>query len=671
MIKCRTSKPQQGIKKATQQTNSTTSMPRTEQQTSPKLQATYRPEIDGLRAIAVLAVVCFHAFPNSIKSGFIGVDVFFVISGFLISTIILRALETGKFDLGEFYRRRITRIFPALTLVLGACLAAGWWVLLAAEYKQLGAHTAGGATFISNLMLWRESGYFDNASETKPLLHLWSLGIEEQFYIVWPLVLWGLWKLKLNVFLFTLVILVATFGLNVFILPTDPVRTFYSPLTRAWELLAGALIALVSSTGSSSFGLHVRRSPLVLNVFAFVGLGLLIVGFLTISKSSAFPGWWAVLPVTASALIILSGSDTWLSRAVLSHPVLVWFGLISFPLYLWHWPLLSFARVIESELPDRNIRIALVLTSTVLAWLTYQFIERPLRENQQRNWRTPLTISAALFTVALAGFFIYAHDGLPSRKNAELTLLEGETGHNAFHQYITQNYFLCTDKPIAEGSLRWQGMIQCGQSKAHDKIDLAIIGDSHAEHIFVGLADSLHNKNVAFYIRNSAPYLSNPEFSTVYDRVLNDQNIKQVILTMWWIGRSNQNTKDEILRIASKLLANGKQVFITDDVPNFSFDPQKCKGKRWLSTSDPTCLINQANATGQAYVRLLNEIIAADPRIKLISTLAFFCNAKTCSMERDGKLLYRDFNHLNVNGSKYIGTSIAAELDRVAAQGNH
>ena len=197
----------------------------------------YRADIDGLRAIAVLSVVLFHAFPTlqlsifpslHIAGGFIGVDIFFVISGFLISTIIFDNLERGSFSFLEFYSRRIKRIFPALLLVLITCFAFGWFALLADEYKQLGKHIAAGAGFVSNFVLWNESGYFDNSAETKPLLHLWTLGIEEQFYIIWPLLLWAGWKRKFNLLTITLIIATISFVLNIKGVRTDPVATFYS-----------------------------------------------------------------------------------------------------------------------------------------------------------------------------------------------------------------------------------------------------------------------------------------------------------------------------------------------------------------------------------------------------------------------------------------------------------
>lgn len=206
----------------------------------------WRPDIDGLRAVAVFAVFVFHAFPKVqiFKGGFVGVDVFFVISGFLISSIIYTQLAKGTFSFWDFYSRRIRRIYPVLLTVLIGCLGFGWFFLLADEYMQLGKHIAGGAGFVSNFVLFFEKGYFDNASATKPLLHLWSLGIEEQFYIFWPLILWLTWKLKKNaVFWVTLVIATVSMAMNLYWYKTNPSMDFFLPHTRVWELLCGAMLA--------------------------------------------------------------------------------------------------------------------------------------------------------------------------------------------------------------------------------------------------------------------------------------------------------------------------------------------------------------------------------------------------------------------------------------------
>jgi peptidoglycan/LPS O-acetylase OafA/YrhL len=203
----------------------------------------YRADIDGLRAIAVLSVVGFHAFPHLIRGGLIGVDIFFVISGFLISTIVFDSLDRKCFSFAEFYSRRIRRIFPALIVVLIASCAFGWFALLADEYKQLGKHIAAGAAFVSNFVFWNESGYFDNAAASKPLLHLWSLGVEEQFYLVWPLLLWVAWQKRFNLLIIAVLVAVISFALNAQGIGKDAVATFYSPQTRFWELMVGSMLA--------------------------------------------------------------------------------------------------------------------------------------------------------------------------------------------------------------------------------------------------------------------------------------------------------------------------------------------------------------------------------------------------------------------------------------------
>lgn len=393
----------------------------------------YRPDIDGLRAVAVLAVVAFHAFPSWVRGGFIGVDVFFVISGYLISTIIFENLDKGTFSFTEFYSRRIRRIFPALLLVLIACFTFGWFALLADEYKQLGKHIAAGAGFISNFTLWNEAGYFDNLTETKPLLHLWSLAIEEQFYIVWPLLLWLAWKRKFNLLTITIVVAIASFVLNIKGIKQDIVATFYSPQTRFWELLSGSLLAWITLYKKDTFTnvklklddwlsriVHSEKqeadSKTLSNVLSFIGLLLLVYGFWRINKELSFPGQWALVPVLGAVLIITAGSKALVNRTILSNKVAVWFGLISYPLYLWHWPILSFAHIVQSD--SRNIRIAAVVLSILLAWLTYKLIERPLRFGNFSKLK--VTILVFLMTlIGTLGYYTYSQVNLCSYRGFE------------------------------------------------------------------------------------------------------------------------------------------------------------------------------------------------------------------------------------------------------------
>jgi peptidoglycan/LPS O-acetylase OafA/YrhL len=398
----------------------------------------YRPDIDGLRAIAVLSVVGFHAFPGLVKGGFIGVDVFFVISGFLISSIIYQNLDKGEFTFSEFYTRRIRRIFPALIVVLVACFAFGWFTLLTDEYQKLGKHIAAGAAFSSNLLLWQESGYFDNSAETKPLLHLWSLGIEEQFYIIWPLLLWLTWKRKSsNFFVITLAIALGSFYLNLKGIKQDAVATFYSPFTRFWELMCGGGVAWVTIYKKSFFAgvkqqvnriiistIHRNNEDnigtILVNLSAFTGLSLLAFGFVKITKDFCFPGAWALVPVSAAVLIISAGPTAWINRIILSNKFVVWFGLISYPLYLWHWPLLSFARIIENGLPSRSIRIAAVIISIILAWFTTEWIEKPFRFGNQNAGLKVVTLCSLIFVIGVSGFIVNKTGHSKSRTVEEL-----------------------------------------------------------------------------------------------------------------------------------------------------------------------------------------------------------------------------------------------------------
>ena len=331
----------------------------------------YRADIDGLRAIAVGAVVIFHAFPAELPGGFIGVDIFFVISGYLISAILYTGLGTNRFDLKQFYARRIRRLFPALVTVLLFTLAAGWLLLIDQEFSQLGKHTATGAGFVANFMFWSEAGYFDTAAHSKALLHLWSLGVEEQFYIVWPLLLVLCWRWQWRLLPTTLLLLCLSLTASIVVTAVDSVAAFYAPITRFWELLTGALLALLLRYRP---GIPARWA----GACSALGILLLALAFAALDADSQFPGWWALLPTLGTALLIVAGPVSPVNRWLLSRRPMVQLGLISYPLYLWHWPLLVFTHLLEPD-PAKG-RLALVIVmALLLAWGTYRFVERPLR----------------------------------------------------------------------------------------------------------------------------------------------------------------------------------------------------------------------------------------------------------------------------------------------------
>jgi peptidoglycan/LPS O-acetylase OafA/YrhL len=365
----------------------------------------YRPDIDGLRAIAVLAVVIYHAFPEHLRGGFVGVDIFFVISGYLISGIIISDLEAGRFTYLEFYRRRVRRIFPALIIVLFFTLAASWFWLLPDEFREAGLQVIAGATSTANVLFWLQSGYFDPAAATKPLLHLWSLGVEEQFYLIWPLLLVTSYKRRRNLLTPILVITVGSFICNIVTVRAHPSAAFYLPMGRMWELGLGALLAQWAPKM-----LDRRR---VSTPLSLLGMLLIFAAILVIKPSYEYPGWLALIPCAGTAMVIAT-RDAIPNRILLSRPVMVLTGRISYPLYLWHFVLLTLPRLASGEGLSREWRIAVVVASFILACLTYSIVEKRVRAGRSA-WLRPAALVVYLVFTGSAAALAYATDGAAFR----------------------------------------------------------------------------------------------------------------------------------------------------------------------------------------------------------------------------------------------------------------
>jgi peptidoglycan/LPS O-acetylase OafA/YrhL len=358
--------------------------------------ANYRPDIDGLRAVAVMTVVLYHAWPKWLMGGFVGVDIFFVISGFLISSIILHQLRENTFSIADFYARRVRRIFPALLLVMACTILFGWYVLLPDEFVQLGKHTLAGAGFTSNFVLWSESGYFDGPGTTKPLLHLWSLGIEEQFYIVWPLILAASAQCRARFILISSVIFLISMGANLWFVQDHPIAAFFSPLTRFWELMAGGVAAWLVI---NKVDVKLPRAA-----WSVAGALLLLAAFSLINTQSMFPGLWALLPVGGTFCLLLAGGGAPVNRVLAARPLVI-VGLMSYPLYLWHWPLLSYAYILLGEKPDAAVKGGLLLAALLLAALTYRFVELPIRHRRTRG-RATRRLATGMGLAALCGIAV-------------------------------------------------------------------------------------------------------------------------------------------------------------------------------------------------------------------------------------------------------------------------
>jgi peptidoglycan/LPS O-acetylase OafA/YrhL len=662
---------------------------------------TYRPDIDGLRAVAVLCVVIFHAFPHGLKGGFIGVDIFFVISGFLISTIIISNLERGSFSFADFYGRRVRRIFPVLLLVLAACFVAGWFIMLNAELKQLGKHMAGGAGFVANYVLWGESGYFDNAAETKPLLHLWSLGVEEQFYIFWPALLWLAARRGLNLLTVAIVLGLVSFGLNLGAVHGNAARAFYSPQTRFWQMLAGSALALLTLRGQTLLG---RRQPALdswlgrviyavpppangtvwRNVQSLLGAGLILIGLLRITPDRVFPGWWAVLPTLGAVMIIAAGSQAWFNRVVLGNRMLVWLGLISFPLYLWHWPLLVFARLAERATPSAALRAGAVAAAIALAWLSYRLLERPIRSGGYTRAKTVVLV-VLMVLVAGIGYNAYQRDGFGFRMKDRQSYADYFENNPAewrffFRVGIPDKYHVeCEFFDIAKYRAGRTDMIprpaidaHCYQRDPAKPKAVLLWGDSHAEQLSYGIRNNLPADWQVLQVASSgcSPTLAATAPSRV-DQCMQSswfalKTIAETHPDVVVVAQNLGHTLEGMQQIGERLHAMGvpKVVFTgpdphwTDNLPNLMMTGL------WLTK--PRRTFYGVDRELMAKNAALQAGFPTSERMVFVNLMDFFCNQDGCMTylgddPKTGITSY-DYGHLMPQASDLLGKQLLAKV---------
>ncbi|MHA6643008.1 acyltransferase family protein [Mesorhizobium sp. A623] len=620
----------------------------------------YRADIDGLRAVAVLSVVAFHASPTVLPGGFIGVDIFFVISGFLISTIIFENLDRGTFGFREFYARRIRRIFPPLIIVMLACLTFGWFVLFSDEYAQLGKHVGAGAAFISNIALWTEAGYFDNAGETKPLLHLWSLGIEEQFYIVWPFLVWLGWKLRFNLAFVAITIAAVSLSLNVANIRQDAIGTFYSPQTRFWELTAGSLLAWVALYRPNIF---VERGAFVANTLSLSGAGLLALGFVII-RPEGFPGLWAVLPVVGAVLTIAAGPSAWSNRLILSNKLAVWVGLISFPVYLWHWPLLSFGRIVEGEMPNRGYRVVAVAASILLAWISTRFIEKRLRGSSHGGLKV-VGLLVVMAVVGITGYHIYSSDGVPFRRMAQLG--QQATDARRDWKYVATRFVhgKIVDVHYLAGRQK-QNVLFIGSSlmgQYYPRVDW-LYANEPKPLLSTTYISRNHCTPIPKYDLVSGPENINCQdyYKAAMEVARSDAVVKVVLAGDWprffVDGQLTKQGQSFALDLQA-LISDGKEVFLIGRPPmDKRFEPLTLARKAITDWS-----VMRAEAEDEESMADLGKV-AALAGATLINPLDFLCGPDRCPVVVDGKPLYNDASHIRAGYAASSATFIDGLVER-------
>lgn len=636
----------------------------------------YRPDIDGLRALAVSFVVFYHAFPNVLKCGFIGVDIFFVISGYLIGSIILRHLTVDKFSFLQFYVRRIVRIFPVLLLVLLAVLIAGKFLLLTDEYQTLGKHIAGGAGFVANIIYWSEAGYWDIRSTLKPLLHLWSLGVEEQFYIVIPLILAFAWKRKYHVLAIITVLFILSFSCNLyFYYQKQRELMFYMPFTRFWEIFAGVLLAYHAISSINIVQVIGQKIDFVLckvlkkdylesngkylkNFLCVIGFILLILS-LQICHRHSFPGHRAIWPVLGAVFIISAGSSAWLNKKFLSHKILVGIGLISYPLYLWHWPLLAFCRILNGEYLETNqwilLRIACVFVAIILAFLSYLYIERPIRFGKGNKNKIATILLILIFSIFTLGIYTFYHG---------ITI----------HKFKSQiSYGVMNDNSMLEYAPEANILRYARFKNVHTNKTIALIGDSHAQVGFPGISKKAAELglNTALFMYRFDSYQDENQRKLVLNVLKTKTDIKYVFIIMRGILYMHgtdydcedhrdeffiKDYKSKLQNLINILRSYAKHVFIVSENPVFPFKPQDFFRFNFTTTFLESWISKESVYEHQReYLQILEELKG----VEIINGLDLFCPQNRCSpFDTDGIPLYFDGNHLCVHGSEYLAKNV-------------
>lgn len=664
----------------------------------------YRRDIDGLRAIAVISVVVFHAFPEVLRGGFTGVDIFFVISGYLISTIVLTSLENGTFSFAEFYSRRIRRIFPALILVLCVSYGIGWLVLNDAEFTQLGLHIAGASIFASNFLLFSEVGYFDSSAAAKPLIHLWSLGIEEQFYLFLPFSLWLL-RSKRNLLALLIAAYAISFSFNIWFYRSDQPASFYLPQCRFWELLAGSILAYISNYRpilSDNFRRLVYFNYMATSevnhrhIESIAGLMLIAIG-LVFTNDTAFPGWWSLLPAMGSVLIIGSGQQAIVNRALFSNKLLVLIGLISFPLYLWHWPLISFARIVVGPFPSIAVPALAVGASFVLACLTYLCIERPVRFSLQMSAATAPVSAAILAVVGISGYVIVLENGVPDRAAVNLNY--------SLQQDPATDPAIFKKCEIPELTVR--GNVRACVQDVREPPKYALLGDSKAQAAFSGFFRSSTSKGRWIFVGGAGgpdfpkgpvlPNLSDDELnnpsdsasSIAFEAIAADPNVSVVILMnavrnffpvdpkTLSFDYGDARAQEAFVRgygnTAKRLARVDKKVIIVLDIPTrreprdcitrttaFNFLNHIIEDLKEINKRECYLSLKDHKARTKKYRELLNQIEANNSNVAIFDTTQYMCDvaAGKCPQERNGRSLYSYADHMSDYASRLIGTDL-------------
>ena len=655
---------------------------------------TYQPHIDGLRGIAIAAVVLYHFFPHTFFSGYTGVDVFFVISGYLISRLIWDGIDAKSFNLAIFYRQRALRIFPALTLIFIFCLIFGYFFTDVPDYASIGRSVFTGSVFIQNIALYNQFGYFDPRINTKPLMHLWSLGVEEQFYLLYPLIAAFLGRYTLPKWRVILLFVAFAFSFLfcIFEAYRDAVAGFYLLPSRLWELVAGAILAELAGSkrtlgdlwyclpicGQARFQARSANwiISLVNSTASWLGLALLAVSSLLIPNWAIYPSGWAALPVAGAVLIIGSGTRTGPNQKLLSHSFMLFLGRISYPLYLWHWTLLSFAWI---TLGQTSVLFHLILLAATIfiSGFTTIWVERPLRFSRYGTSVAGL-LAASIASLAFLGYLVDDASGLPQRYSTP------ELGLADFHYDITPstriNVCWLTTEPFEVAPEQCYDRLKSGDSAQ----SVLVWGDSHAAHLTAGIRKAYSpDVSVVQLDRVSCPPLVDfMKGDPICDRgnnfvmtIIKQFQPRAVILDGYWNRYTEDWSPSSIFgKALLQTIRDVKQAGVTDVIvvgpdPNWEDDLPRVAFRNMIldRINHKGALRVKNHLDDEAFkVDLQMKELLSDSGVTYVSSIDVFCQQQGCLVRTDesdiSTLTTWDYGHLTVNGATYLARHIPLHL---------
>ncbi len=618
----------------------------------------YRSEIDGLRAIAVLPVILFHAGVSAFQGGFVGVDIFFVISGYLITSIILNDFEAGRFSIIEFYERRFRRILPALFFVLLCVYPLAYLWLMPSEMKAFSQSLVAVSVFSSNVLFWLTSGYFDTATELKPLLHTWSLGVEEQYYVFFPLLIMLLYKIGRKSWIVPSMVLISVVSLVAaeWAATHYPMAAFYLLPFRAWELMAGGLAAVYLRRHA----MHTSDGPI--NQFgSLIGFAALLVSIFAFDKYMPFPGLSALVVILGSVLVIIfTTPKTWVGK-ILSNRAMVQIGLISYSAYLWHNPLFAFARIrSEFETEPFPLMIALSVLSLVLAYFTWRYVEAPFRNKavftRKRIFQISLYGSLVMFVVGIAGHFHF--------QRQEFKFDYGWDDAARRHTCLIQDDHADKQDPTC---------YEQGEAK------VLLWGDSHAASLYQGLSGLAKTRGVPLTQLNQsacAPlldwrYSTRLNCQSINDRIINEvaeNQYQTIILHSMWFSEKKPAAFAEIETALAATIRRIKTVSPESQVVVIANTPRwYISAERAFAKAEDKGLVKAGQITAAAAV-VLPELEAGLQRAatkegaKFIAPSQYLCEAggqeyRSCLLSKDGTregMLYTDADHLSKTGADLL-----------------